>query len=110
MPLKGKVALITGAASGIGYAIARGFAAEGALVAVADLDRKQSESAAQSIEQAGGTRSLGLAMDVTDEDAVEAGVRHIIAQLGGLDILVSNAGNQFISSIDKLDYSDWKRV
>jgi 3-hydroxybutyrate dehydrogenase len=110
MRLTGKVALITGAASGIGYAIARGFAAEGALVAVADLDREKSESAAQSVEQASGVPCLGIAMDVTDEDAVEAGVMQTVGQLGGLDILVSNAGVQVISSIDQLSYRDWQRV
>jgi 3-hydroxybutyrate dehydrogenase len=110
MRLAKKVAVVTGAASGIGNAIARGFAAEGALIAIADLDREKSEAAAQKIEQASGVRCLGLAMDVTDESAVEAGTEQIIRELGGLDILVSNAGIQFISSIDKLAYRDWQRV
>ncbi len=110
MRLTGKVALITGAASGIGYGIASAFAAEGALVTIADLDEEKSREAAQTIASATGVRCLGFAMDVTDENSVEAGVARVIRELGSVDILVSNAGIQFISRIETLSYEDWKRV
>src|SRR4030088_196675 len=90
MRLDGKVALITGAASGIGNAMAHAFAREGAKVAIADLNREQAEAAASGINAG----AFGLAMDVTDENAVDTGVEKVIRELGGLDILVSNAGNQ----------------
>ena len=102
MRLQGKTAIITGAASGIGRAIAQRFAAEGANVVVTDLERPDL-TAAQG-------KMLGLAMDVTDEDAVEAAVARTIREFGGIDILCSNAGNQIIGAVHELAYSDWKKV
>ncbi|HMF79268.1 MAG TPA: 3-hydroxybutyrate dehydrogenase [Bryobacteraceae bacterium] len=110
MRLQDKVALVTGAASGIGKAIASKFAAEGAKVVIADLDLRLSEATAVEITSVTGGQALGLAMDVTDEESVESGVARIIREFGGVDILVSNAGNQIISSIDKLPFSDWKKI
>jgi len=109
MRLKDKVALITGGGQGIGKAIAEHFAREGARVAVADLTLKSAESAVATIEQAGGT-AMALAMDVTDELAVDQGVEAIVKQWGRLDITLANAGIQHIDSVHKLALSDWRKV
>ena len=110
MRLHNKVALVTGAASGIGKAIASKFAAEGAKVVIADLDLQLSEAAAADIARLTGGQTLGIAMDVTEEASVEAGVAAVIQRFGGVDILVSNAGNQIIASVDKLAFSDWRKI
>ena len=110
MRLDGKVAIVTGAASGIGRAMAHRFAAEGADVVIADLDQARPESAAAEIAATARGRLLGLAMDVTDEDSVESGVARTIREYGGVDILCSNAGNQIIGGIHELAFSDWKKV
>ncbi len=101
---------MTGAASGIGRGIAQRFAAEGARVVIADLDQAQSESAAAEIAATTGGHAIGLAMDVTNEDAVEQAVAKAINEFGGLHILCSNAGIQIIGGIHELAYSDWKKV
>ena len=110
MSLNGKVALITGAASGIGRNTAEVLAAAGAAVAIADLDLAAAERTAAEIGAASGSRAVGLAMDVTDEAAVEAGTRAVIETLGGLDILVSNAGIQIVSPIEDYAFADWKKM
>ena len=110
MRLEGKTAIVTGSTSGIGRAIAQRFAAEGARVVVADRDRANSEEAAAEIAAATHAQVLGLAMDVTDEDAVETAVAHSIREFGGVDILCSNAGNQIIGAIHELTYAQWKAV
>ena len=107
--LDGKIAIITGAASGIGKAIAKRFAAEGAMVAIADLQMAAAEAAAAEIKRAGGI-AMGVAMDVSDEAAVEAGVAATIERFGGVDILVSNAGIQIVKPIDEFPFADWKKM
>ena len=109
MRLKDKVALITGAASGIGFAIARAFAREGANVAVTDLDLPRSERVAAQIAAEGG-RAVPLVMDVTSEPQVEAVTAEVIRAFGRLDILVSNAGIQIVSPLEELSFADWRRV
>ncbi len=109
MRLKDKVALITGAASGIGFAIARAFAREGASVAVTDLDLPRTERAAAQIAAEGG-HAVPLVMDVTSEQQVEAVTTEVIRALGRLDILVSNAGVQVVSPLEELAFADWRRV
>ena len=107
--LDGKIAIITGAATGIGKAIAKRFAAEGAMVAIADLQMAAAEAAAAEIKRAGGI-AMGVAMDVSDEAAVEAGVAATIERFGGVDILVSNAGIQIVKPIDEFPFADWKKM
>ena len=107
--LDGKVALITGAASGIGKAIAELYAREGAAVAIADIDRQAADAAAAAINAAGG-RALGVAMDVTDEHAVDAGTEAVVKAFGQLDILISNAGVQIVNPIESFALADWKKM
>jgi 3-hydroxybutyrate dehydrogenase len=102
--LKGKVAIVTGAASGLGRAIAERFLSEGARVAIADV--RGAEETARAL----GPSALGVQMDVTDERQVEEGVAKVAAKLSGIDVLVSNAGVQHISALVDLQLSDWRRM
>jgi 3-hydroxybutyrate dehydrogenase len=104
MKLEGKVAIVTGAASGLGRAIAEKFLKEGARVAIADV------KGAQQSAQALGGNALGVAMDVTDEKQVDSGVAEVVEKFGGVDVLVSNAGVQHISALVDLQFSDWRRM
>jgi 3-hydroxybutyrate dehydrogenase len=107
--LDGQVAVITGAASGIGKAIAQTLARAGARVAIADLNLDGARQAAAQILGEGGS-AFCLAMDVTDEAAVNAGIAQVVAQLGTVDILVANAGIQIVSPIQDFAFADWKRL
>lgn len=109
MELREKVALVTGAASGIGLEIARTFARAGAAVAIADIAIDGAREAAAAIERDGG-RAVAIEMDVTDERSVESGVQRTIDELGRLDILVSNAGVQHIAPVHELRFEDWRRI
>lgn len=109
MKLASKSALVTGAASGIGKEIALAYAREGARVAIADLKLEAAESAAGQIRAAGG-EALGIAMDVTNEQQVDAGVAAVAAAWGGVDILVSNAGIQIVHPLDQFSYADWQTM
>ena len=102
--LEGKRALITGAARGIGLAFARAYAAEGARVAVADIDLARAETAASEI---GG---VAVAMDVTDRASIEAGVAATVQALGGIDILVNNAALFTAAPIVEIEWQDFDRV
>ena len=108
-PIEGKVAVVTGAASGIGKEIAHTLARSGAKIAIADLNLQGAQTVADEIILAGG-KAVGVAMDVTDEDAVNAGIAKVVEQLGPIDILVSNAGIQIINPIEEYAYSDWKKM
>ena len=109
MQLKDKVAYVTGAASGIGKAIALMYAAEGAKVAVADLNLAAAEATAAEIKAAGG-QAIGVAVDVTSEEQVNASVEATVAAFGGIDILVSNAGIQIVHPVEEFDFADWKKM
>lgn len=104
-----QVAIVTGAASGIGKEIANAFAREGAKVAIPDLDKAGADGAAAEIRSAGGT-AMGLAMDVSDEAAVNAGVDAVHAAYGRIDILVSNAGIQIVHPMEEFPFSEWKKM
>ena len=99
-------ALVTGAASGIGAAIARAYAREGARVCVADLDGAGAARMAAEL----GDGALGIRMDVASEEEVERGVAEAAYGLGGIDILVSNAGVQHLDTIADLSFENWRRV
>src|ERR1700674_4811160 len=109
MRLKDKVAIVTGAASGIGKEIAATFAREGAKVAIADLDQKAADAAAREID-AGGKNAIGVAMDVADEVQVDAGTARVIKAFGALDVLVSNAGIQIVAPVVDFEFAKWKRL
>jgi 3-hydroxybutyrate dehydrogenase len=109
MKLKDKTAIITGAASGIGKEIALVFAREGAKVAIADLNLEAADVAANEIRATKGA-AMGVAMDVSDEKAVNDGVAAVVAKFGGVDILVSNAGIQIVHPIEAFPYADWKKM
>ena len=91
MKLRNKVAIITGAASGIGLATAHVFAAEGARVVLADIDAIRTETASAAVAQAGG-ETLAVRVDVTDRESVDAMVAATLARFGRIDCLVNNAG------------------
>ncbi len=109
MKLKDKVALVTGAASGIGKEIARTYAKEGAKVVIADLNKEAAESTAAEL-RAQGFEAMGVAMDVTDEAQVMAGVAEVVAAWGGVDVLVSNAGIQIVHPVEEFSLADWKKM
>jgi 3-hydroxybutyrate dehydrogenase len=107
--LKDKVAIVTGAASGIGKEIAHAFIREGAKVAIADLNLDGAKAVADEIAKGGGV-AMGVAMDVTNEAQVDAGVAAVIAKFGTVDVLVSNAGIQHIDPIVDLSLANWKKL
>lgn len=109
MHLREKVAIVTGAASGIGKEIALSLAREGAQVVIADRNAAAAQAAAAELS-ASGLRALGIAMDVSDESQVQAGVHAAVAAFGRIDVLVSNAGIQIVSPLEELAYADWKRL
>src|SRR6185503_9934101 len=109
MQLQGKSALVTGAASGIGKEIALTYAREGAKVAIADLNKQAADATAAGIKAAGG-KAMGVAMDVANEEAVNAGVAAVAAAFGGVDVLVSNAGIQIVHPLEDFPYAEWKKL
>lgn len=110
MKLQDKVCIVTGAASGIGNAIAHRFAAEGGKIAIADLNADAAKAAAEDIKAKFGTDALAVAMDVTDEAQVDAGVAQVVEAWGGVDVLVSNAGIQIVNPVESYAFSDWKKM
>lgn len=109
MLLNNKVALITGAASGIGKEIAIEYAKQGAKIVIADMALEAAQATAKEIEASGGT-AMAVAMNVTDEAQVDKGVADAIAAYGNIDILISNAGIQIISPVVELSLDNWKKM
>ena len=108
MQLQDKVAIVTGAASGIGKEIAREYVAAGAKVAIADLSLAAAQAAADELGRGGA--AMAIEMNVVDEAQVDAGVAKVVEAWGGVDVLVSNAGIQIISPIVDFKYEDWKKL
>ncbi|MFC9249327.1 SDR family oxidoreductase [Streptomyces sp. NPDC057136] len=107
--LQGKVALVTGASSGIGEATARALAAEGAKVAIAARRTDRLEALRTELE-AGGATVLVLPLDVADEQAVHAAVASTVETLGSLDVLVNSAGLMLLGPVEGADTTDWTRM
>ena len=111
MKLADKIAIVTGAASGIGLAIARRYVAEGANVVLADLKEDAAKAAAADLTQARtGKARRRSRMDVTSEAQVNDGVAQVVRQFGTVDILVSNAGIQIVHRVEDFPYEEWKRL
>ncbi len=108
MRLQGKVAIVTGAASGIGKEIAAAYVREGAKVAIADLNLQAAETVAAGL--GGPDHAIGIAMDVTSEAQVDEGTQKVIDTFGRLDILVSNAGIQIVAPVEQFEFAKWKQM
>ena len=108
MKLDGKVALVTGAASGIGHGIAKRFVEAGGRVTIADLKADVSAQAAQGLGDK--KTAIGVGMDVSKEDEVNEGVEQTVKAFGRIDILVSNAGIQIVHPIEEFPFADWKKM
>ncbi|MGW1787354.1 3-oxoacyl-ACP reductase FabG [Streptomyces sp. NPDC002143] len=105
----GRVAIVTGAARGIGAGVARRLAQDGFSVAVLDLDETACKQVVTDVEQAGG-RALAVGVDVADEQAVQAGVERVAEQLGAPTVLVNNAGVTRDDLLFKMSAQDWDAV
>lgn len=103
---QGQVVFITGGASGIGRAIAESFAKEGATLAVADLNAEQAAVTAREI----GGGAIGLGCDVSDEEALNRAIDQTIEQLGRLDVLINNAGLQFVSPLEDFPTAKFEQI
>ncbi|MCY7399943.1 MAG: 3-oxoacyl-ACP reductase FabG [Nocardioides sp.] len=106
----GRVAVITGAARGIGFGIAQRFAAEGASIAVLDLDEAAAQDAAGRVDLVDGARAVGIGCDVADAAAAEAATQRVVDELGGIHILVNNAGVTRDNLLFKMTEDDWDMV
>ena len=109
MRLEGKTALVTGAARGIGAAVARLFASEGARVALSDVLVDVGQRVTAEIVDAGGT-AMFLDLDVSSEQGWERAVDSVVNRFGGLDVLVNNAGIYERNTVEDLDLETWRRV
>jgi 3-hydroxybutyrate dehydrogenase len=110
MNMTGKNCIVTGAASGIGKAIAAKYISDGANVAIADLKLDVAQAVADELTAMGPGRAIAVEMDVTDEDVVNAGVQKTVADLGSIDVLVSNAGIQIVHRIEEFPFAEWKKM
>jgi len=109
MSMQDKVAVVTGAASGIGKQIATVFFQNGAKVVIADLNLQSAQAVATELDPS-GARAIAVAMDVTNEEQVEAGIAAAADKLGGIDVLVSNAGIQIVAPVEEFAFADWKKM
>lgn len=104
--LSGKTALITGAARGIGLAFAKSFVAEGARVAIADIDLPNAEKAAAKL----GDAAIAIEMNVASQESIDSAVSDAVEQLGGLDILVNNAAVFSAAPLVEIERADFNKV
>jgi 3-hydroxybutyrate dehydrogenase len=109
MRLKDKIAIVTGAASGIGKEIAMRFAHEGAKVVIADIDEEKAKATANEILK-NKHEAMAVSVDVTNEEQVELAMEKVVSAYGGVNTLVSNAGTEFISPLEELPFSEWKKL
>jgi sorbitol-6-phosphate 2-dehydrogenase len=105
-----QIAIVTGAAQGLGAAICRRLAREGAHIVVADLNLEGAQAIAAEIEVQTGRRAIAVSVDVTDEAQVEAMVQRTVDEFGRLDILVSNAGVLIAHAVDEFPADKWRLV
>ena len=110
MKLDGKVAVVTGSARGIGAGIAKRFVEDGARVAIADLNLAEASETAAALANGNAGTTMGIAMDVTDEQQVSAAIAEVMARWGRIDVLVSNAGIQIVHPLEQFPFSDWKKM
>ncbi len=110
MTLLDKVCIVTGAASGIGNAIARRYARDGGKVVIADLNIDAANAAAAEINAAHPDQAMAVAMDVTSEEQVNAGIEKVIGAWGKIDVLVSNAGIQIVHPVEDFPFNEWKKM
>ena len=106
MQLEGKVAIVTGAARGIGRAVAERYATEGAKVVIADIN----EAGAREVATAIGKGALGLRLDITAQESIDAMVARVVAECGGIDILVNNAGLFDLAPIVEITRESYRKV
>mgnify|MGYP000630970809 CR=1 FL=1 len=106
MRLAGKSALITGAARGIGRAVAMAYAREGARVAIGDINFKGAQETANAI----GNAAIAVSLDVTDQDSIDQAVDTVIAEVGHIDILINNAAIFTAAPVVEIDRTDYQRV
>ncbi|MEV1247832.1 SDR family NAD(P)-dependent oxidoreductase [Nonomuraea sp. NPDC050022] len=107
--LSGRVALVTGATGGIGEAVVRRFAEEDATVVITDVDAERCAEAAEQLTKA-GKRAIGLGLDVTDEGVWEAVVNEVAERLGGISVLVNNAGIAKMTDVETETLETWEAV
>jgi NAD(P)-dependent dehydrogenase (short-subunit alcohol dehydrogenase family) len=107
--LQGKAILVTGAASGLGAALAQSLAAAGADIALADIRHDQAEAAAATLREA-GARTHAIALDVGEPASAERAVLDTLERFGRIDVLINNAGTDVTLPIDELSTQDWLRV
>jgi meso-butanediol dehydrogenase/(S,S)-butanediol dehydrogenase/diacetyl reductase len=110
MRFKGKVVVVTGAASGIGLAVAKRFGAEGSRVVLADLNLGKAQAAAEEVKRAGGEDAMGIECDVSQEQQVASVVRKTIEAWGSFDVLVNNAGLMIFKPLEEQTSEDWLKV
>jgi 3-oxoacyl-[acyl-carrier protein] reductase len=106
----GRVAVITGAARGIGFGTAQRFAAEGASIAILDLDEGAAQEAAARLEMVGDAKAIGIGCDVASSAAAESAVQRVVDELGGIHVLVNNAGITRDNLLFKMTEDDWDLV